>query len=195
MGGGGELAYWMQLKQVFQAYAVPFPLLQLRASVQWMEAHSVHRMESLAITPEQLFQSSEAILKGKIDEETRARLDLSDVVSALTDRYESLSDRAASIDPTLKAHVEALRVKAIQKVKALEKKMTRAQRRKMSDLQMQIESLQRAVFPGNGLQERWENPGFYYARYGRAYFDRIYDRIDPFDVSFYWMLESMDQSN
>jgi len=32
IGGGGELAYWLQLKDLFKNYAVPYPVLVLRNS-------------------------------------------------------------------------------------------------------------------------------------------------------------------
>jgi uncharacterized protein YllA (UPF0747 family) len=42
IGGGGELAYWLQLKDLFTHYDVPFPVLVLRNSFlivekQWQE--------------------------------------------------------------------------------------------------------------------------------------------------------------
>ena len=33
VGGGGELAYWLELKQVFDSSEAPFPVLVLRNSV------------------------------------------------------------------------------------------------------------------------------------------------------------------
>ena len=32
IGGGGELAYWMELSNVFEQVGVPYPVLQLRNS-------------------------------------------------------------------------------------------------------------------------------------------------------------------
>ena len=34
IGGGGELAYWLELKRVFNAVKVPFPVVWLRNSVK-----------------------------------------------------------------------------------------------------------------------------------------------------------------
>jgi bacillithiol biosynthesis cysteine-adding enzyme BshC len=195
VGGGGELAYWLQLKQVFDSYSVPFPLLQLRASLQWMDLHAAQKLQALGLNQAELFQSPDSILEGKLDDATRAQLNLNDFVMGMEANYGLLATRAATIDPTLQAHVESLRAKAIQKIEALEKKMARAQRRKMSDQRTQIDTLQRAVFPGSGLQERWENIGYYYAQYGPTYIDLIYDQLEPFGRSFFWLVEKPDQSN
>ena len=32
VGGGGELAYWLELKKVFEAVGIPYPMLVLRNS-------------------------------------------------------------------------------------------------------------------------------------------------------------------
>ena len=32
IGGGGELAYWLQLKDLFKNYSVPYPVLVVRNS-------------------------------------------------------------------------------------------------------------------------------------------------------------------
>ena len=37
IGGGGELAYWLELKDLFQYYNVPFPVLILRNSFLLVE--------------------------------------------------------------------------------------------------------------------------------------------------------------
>jgi len=38
IGGGGELAYWLELKSLFDHYQVPFPMLVLRNSFVILEA-------------------------------------------------------------------------------------------------------------------------------------------------------------
>jgi bacillithiol biosynthesis cysteine-adding enzyme BshC len=189
VGGGGELAYWLQLKDVFDRYQVPFPLLQLRASVQWMDSGSSTRMRALGVTYPDLFLPVEKILDEGIDAKTRSLLDLSEQRSILERAYSEVSQQATGIDPTLVAHVESLRVRALKKIDDLERKMIRAARRKMSDRRTQIETLQRRIFPGNGLQERWENVGYYYAQYGTAYFDLLYNRMNPFGAEFIWLSE------
>lgn len=37
IGGGGELAYWLELKDLFKYYNVPFPVLLLRNSFLLVE--------------------------------------------------------------------------------------------------------------------------------------------------------------
>src|SRR3546814_2950773 len=59
IGGGGELAYWMQLQAVFEAHHVHFPALILRNSVLLIDENSQKRLDSLRVSPTDLFQRSE----------------------------------------------------------------------------------------------------------------------------------------
>ena len=195
VGGGGELAYWLQLKSVFDSYHTPFPLLQLRASFQFMDRRSAERVNELGLKPEDLFQSADKLLEQKIDPAVREFLELGKQINALSSAYDSIQQQAQAIDPTLGPHVESLRIRSIDKIKTLEKKMLRAERRKMADQRTQIETLQRTLFPGNGLQERHENIGYYLSMYGSEYLDLIYAHLDPFGKSFCWLIEENDQSN
>lgn len=190
VGGGGELAYWLQLRSVFESAQVPFPLLQLRASIQWMDSSSATRLDSLKLHLSDLFKMVDSYLNEKIRAEGDGLFDLSRVSGELADRYAELARQAVTVDPTLGPHVESLRVRALKKIEELEKKMMRAERRKLLALRNQIESLQRSLFPGNGLQERWENVGYYYALYGEAYLQAVYEAINAFDGQFTWLIET-----
>ncbi|MBM3431889.1 MAG: bacillithiol biosynthesis cysteine-adding enzyme BshC [Bacteroidetes bacterium] len=187
IGGGGELAYWLQLKSVFDVFRVPFPLLELRASLQWVDARMDEKLSELAIKPVDVFASVDELLRMSMD--THATLDLSERMKNLSAEYDRIGNQAGSIDPTLRTHVNALRTQALKKIHALAAKMDRAERRKMSVVRHQIETLQRAAFPGQVLQERWDNVGYYYSLYGKDYLDRLYDHLDPFDRSFTWVIE------
>ena len=60
----------------------------------------------------------------------------------------------------------------------------------MSDQRSQIEIMQRDAFPGQVLQERWENVGYYYSLYGEKYLDWLYAAMEPFNRSFTWIIAS-----
>jgi uncharacterized protein YllA (UPF0747 family) len=43
IGGGGEMAYWVQLKQVFDAHNTLFPLIQQRNSLLLLDANTAKK--------------------------------------------------------------------------------------------------------------------------------------------------------
>jgi len=52
--------------------------------------------------------------------------------------------------------------------------MLRAEKRKFADQQRQIKAIKDHLFPGDGLQERIDNVSYYYAKWGRDFFDKLY---------------------
>ena len=190
IGGGGELAYWLQLKSVFEHHHVPFPLLQLRASIQWLDASMNSRMNEWQLNPADLFKSTDQLLDARIDKATLELLDLDSSLSKVTSIYEELRLKAKAIDPTLDQHVQALATRALHRIEELQKKMKRAERRKYATHRIQIDSLKLNVFPGGGLQERHENVATYFALLGPSYFDRIYEAIEVWNNEFAWIKES-----
>lgn len=57
IGGGGELAYWLQLKDLFDRYSIPFPVLLLRNSFMIIEEQVQNIIKKLEFSSEQLFAS------------------------------------------------------------------------------------------------------------------------------------------
>ena len=88
--------------------------------------------------------------------------------------YEQLKNVAGTVDATLAVHGDALKTKALKPLYALEKKMLRAEKRKVEDRRRQIHSIKTALFPFNGLQERIDNFMPYYAKWGKAFIDQLY---------------------
>ncbi|MDX1954853.1 MAG: bacillithiol biosynthesis BshC, partial [Chitinophagaceae bacterium] len=81
--------------------------------------------------------------------------------------------QAGAVDPTLANHTEAIKVQAVKKLKELEKKMLRAEKRKFADQQRQLSFIKDRLFPGEGLQERVDNFIPYYAKWGRGFLENL----------------------
>src|SRR5688572_5936123 len=63
VGGGAEVAYWLQLKLIFDEYNVPFPILILRNSAMYVNKATAARMHKLGLKAEDLFQDLNALKK------------------------------------------------------------------------------------------------------------------------------------
>jgi bacillithiol biosynthesis cysteine-adding enzyme BshC len=173
IGGGGELAYWLQLKDLFDHYAVPFPVLVLRNSFLVIEKHQKALMQKLKLSTAEIFQPELDIMNLCLEKEGK-KPGLNGEVTSLQQIYDELKKTAAGVDPTLEQHVEALRTRTVQKLVALEKKMLRAERKKNEAVSRQVSKLKEQLFPKAGLQERVENFTTYYARWGFRFIDELY---------------------
>ena len=174
IGGGGELAYWLELKNVFAHHHVPYPVLVLRNSFLVTQKHWIEKIAKLGFTVEEFFKSSEALLNQYVHRTTVNKIQLNGSLTKAEELYGLLKEQAAAVDPTLLQHVEALKTKAVYRLQELEKKIIRAEKRKYADQQRQIQTIKQQLFPGSGLQERKESILALYAKEGKSVIDLLY---------------------
>ncbi|MDE3124992.1 MAG: bacillithiol biosynthesis BshC, partial [Bacteroidota bacterium] len=174
IGGGGELAYWLELKQVFQEAGVPYPMLLLRNSFIIIEKKLLTNWRELGFQLHDLFKSI-LILQGDfIKKNSTAILSLQNEIAQLQEVYHQILEHAVKVDITLEKHVKALQHNAIEKIVSLEKKMTRAEKRKFATDIQRIEKIKNKIVPNQQLQERVENFSLFYAQYGPDLLQYLY---------------------
>ncbi|HET6243365.1 MAG: bacillithiol biosynthesis cysteine-adding enzyme BshC [Bacteroidetes bacterium] len=193
VGGGGELAYWLELKSVFDYYKTDFPALILRNSALWIDANSADRLKKLNLTAKDLFENSVTLINKLVAEQSDFELSLEDEMNELKTIYNRISTKALSIDVTLKASVEADLQKNLQSLKHLENKLLKAEKQKQEITVSQVTKLKEKLFPGNGLQERHENFIPYYLKHGDNYLDILKEQFKPFSESFLIIEENIYQ--
>ncbi|MEQ9119850.1 bacillithiol biosynthesis cysteine-adding enzyme BshC [Fulvivirga sp.] len=184
VGGPSEVAYWFQLKPIFDHYKIPFPALMPRNFAMIVPKHVSNKIEKTGLSWEEMFKDKNEIFKHIAIENTDNKVLLNGQMNELVDLFEKIKAQAESIDPTLKAHVEAQSVRTQHKLEVIEKKFIRAEKRKHSDKINQIESVLSYLFPNGGLQERTDNfLNFYLAN--PQFVKNLTDQLDPFDYRFH----------
>lgn len=173
IGGAGETAYWLQLKDLFNHYKILFPVLVLRNSFLIVEEKWQERISHLGFTAEDFFLPEQELMNSLVAKESKNETKLNGSLTELEQLYESFKKQAAAVDKTLEKHVSALKQQTVYRLQELEKKMLRAEKRKFTDQQRQIHSIKEHLFPGNGLQERRENLSYYYAKWGREFIQQL----------------------
>lgn len=184
IGGGGELAYWLELKKVFEAAHTPYPVLVLRNSFLLIEPSLAAKIQKLGLHTDDLFQPEQTLIEKIVKENSKHGLSLSAQINELNKLYLQVKNIAAAIDVTLAQHVTALQVKTEQQWKNLEKKMLRAEKRKFEIQTAQIKLIKQQLFPGNNLQERVENIAIWYARYGKEFLEVLYEHSKSMEAEF-----------
>ena len=188
IGGGGELAYWLQLKDLFAHYGVPFPILLLRNSFLIIEKKQEIARRKWQLSNEHLFLPELEIINTILKQEERLP-QLNGERAQLASVYEDLKKLAGGVDATLPKHVEALKTRSLQQLQKLEKKMMRAERQKDEALQNGVRQLKIALFPNGGLQERVENFSSFYARWGSGFIDELLEHSHALDQKFVILTE------
>ncbi|MGJ7029909.1 bacillithiol biosynthesis cysteine-adding enzyme BshC [Niabella hirudinis] len=174
VGGGGELAYWIQLKKIFEYYKVPYPLLVLRNSFLLLNGKQAALVKKLGFGTPQLFKPLHELKNDWIRAHSANDLDMEGALAGIKLLYAGLEAQAGPIDATLLRHIEALETTATKRITELGKKMLRAEKRNHQDAMNQAVKLKEQLFPLNNLQERIENFIPFYARYGSRLIDTLY---------------------
>ncbi len=184
IGGGAEVAYWLQLKTLFEHYRVAYPVVLLRQSVLWSnEAHTKLRQEMELSVPE-LFKEDDQLSRDYVSRHTSGEWKTEQETAEIEQIFARLQQKVTSLDPTLTQAAGAALTKMKYQLKVMETKMLRAEKRKMDVQLARIARLKAGLFPKGSLQERVENFAEYYLEYGPTFFDVVKQGIEPLRAQF-----------
>ncbi len=189
IGGGGELAYWLELKDLFQHYNIPFPVLLLRNSFMLIDEKTKSIIDKLKFDLNNIFKPENILINELVSMHTKNQLYLSLEKQQVSEIYAAISKAVKQIDVTLQNHTEALKTKTLNRLNALEKKMLKAEKRKFEIQASQIKKIRSSLFPFQELQERVENFMPYYAKYGQDFIDILYRHSLIFQQKFTVLIE------
>jgi bacillithiol biosynthesis cysteine-adding enzyme BshC len=186
IGGPSELVYWLQLKNMFGHFEMPFPLLMPRNFGVIIPQNIQRLKEKVEMNTADLFKSVLELEKEWLSKNSRKNLSFSANTEAIKETYSQMSTQAREVDPTLVKHLEALATQAINRIEKAEKKLVRAEKQKHLDALGQIEKIKSAIFPGGTLQERKDNFLNFYQD-NPAFIEELLKNFKPFDYRMHVM--------
>ncbi|MEM9678806.1 MAG: bacillithiol biosynthesis cysteine-adding enzyme BshC [Bacteroidota bacterium] len=184
IGGGGELAYWLQLKSSFEAHQVIFPILLLRNSVLITSRKQAEKLERLNVPTKDLFLKRDTFINKKVRKISNIDIDFSPQRNMLKEQFEHLHELAKQTDQSFLGAVKAQEVKQIKGLDALEKRLLKAQKRKLADEVSRMTELQEQLFPRQSLQERTVNFSELYLEFGEQLIPVLKAHLRPLQGEF-----------
>jgi len=179
VGGGGELAYWLQLKAYFDAVEVPFPMLLLRNSALLISDKQIQKLKKLNTSITELFLPTLELENLHTERLSEIDIDFSAQRTFLKEQFSSLYEVAEKTDASFLGAVAAQEKKQLNGLDKLEKRLLKAQRRKLNDQLERLTNLQEELFPGGHLQEREMNFSEFYLESGPEMLEIIRNELDP----------------
>ncbi len=184
IGGGGEIAYWLEMKNFFESQKVPFPILLLRNSVLLIPEKQLIKLEKLDISEEEIFSKQEELVAKKVSHISEINIDLSEEKQKLETMFAKLEELSNKTDQSFSGAVKAQSKKQQNGLKNLEKRLLKAQKRKHKELVNRIIILQNELFPNRSLQERNANFSEFYNEIGDELINGLLENIDPLNFKF-----------
>lgn len=190
IGGGGELAYWLQLKSMFAKFGIVFPMLQLRNSALLISKKEQKKLENLQISHQQLFKKQFELINTKVRQISNIPIDFSEQKKFLENQFSELYKIAELTDKSFENAIDAQKNKQLKGLDHLEKRLLKAQRLKLKDEVSRITDLQNQLFPQQSLQERKSNFSEFYLEYGNGLIEQLKENLDPLQNEFFVMVLS-----
>ncbi len=184
IGGGAEIVYWLQLKRNFDFYKVGFPILLLRNSGLVIRQETAAKINRLNFSAGDLFKDTDNLKNAWIKANSQHNLSLQEESREIQAIFERIKLRSYKIDATLSPSASAVQARLNHALSNLEKKLTRAEKRNYSTRIEQIDHIRQELFPKNSLQERTENFGLFYVKWGQHFIDELIRAFEPLDFRF-----------
>jgi bacillithiol biosynthesis cysteine-adding enzyme BshC len=184
IGGGGEMIYWLQLKSNFEAQEVIFPMLLLRNSSLLVTAKQQDKLARLDISEEDLFLDRNSFINQRVRRISNIDIDFSEQIKHLEEQFKNLYRLAEKTEKSFYGAVKAQEVKQIKGLKHLEKRLLKAQKRKLADEINRATELKDTLFPNQNLQERTTNFSEFYLENGEDLIPQLLNTLQPLKGEF-----------
>lgn len=184
IGGGGEIAYWLELKSFFEAVKITFPVLLVRNSVLLATEKQIIKADKLGLSWVDLFSKQSELVETVTRRHSPFPIDLTVQIEYLQKQFEALYAIAIQTDKSFTGAVKAQEAKQIKGLENLEKRLLKAQKRKFNDEIERVISLQNELFPNTSLQERQANFSEFYLEIGNDLILKLLKKLNPLQQTF-----------
>ena len=181
IGGGGEIGYWLELKNNFETQKVTFPILILRNSFVIATDKLMTKSANLGISFEELFLSNQELVNKKTKELSNIKIDFSEQKAILNIQFSELLKIAEQTDKSFTGAVKAQEVKQIKGLDNLEKRLLKSEKRIHFEKLKRITEIQNQLFPNGSLQERKSNFSVFYSQ---TFINEIISQSNPLEACF-----------
>ncbi len=184
IGGGAEIAYWLELKSFFEAENVTFPILLLRNSAVIATEKQARKLDRMELQWKDIFLPKNELHNRQTEKISAIPIDFSEQRKVINEQFEALLQIAEKTDKSFSGAVLAQQTKQLKGLDKLEKRLLKAQKRRYSDELERVNSLQEQLFPSGTLQERNANFSEFYLHNGEKLVPKLIEKLDPLSDEF-----------
>ena len=184
VGGGGELAYWLERKSQFEEFGISFPALIRRNSLLLLSSSQKKQWEKLGFKLEELFNAEFELINSYLQDATSFDINLDDEVGAISNLLAKVSEKAEKADKSLKGFAEAESTRMLKQLENIESRIKRSLKKREETSVSKIKKIKSQLFPGQGLQERHDNFFQHFLIHGSDLFDQLLPLLDPLNKEF-----------
>jgi bacillithiol biosynthesis cysteine-adding enzyme BshC len=180
VGGQAEIAYFAQMKGVYETFRLPMPVIYPRKNVTIVEKKVDHILKKYDLKIPDLWSHAAGIIAEITKKQIPDSLDkaLRLVLEHSEQDFESLKGEIIAFEPTLKDSIDLAKGKMNRQLKFMEKKILQAAAKRNETAIQQLQKAIANLYPNQHLQERVFNIVPYLIKYGYAFMDKLGQAID-----------------
>lgn len=157
IGGGGEIAYWLERKTQFNYFNIFFPVLIRRNSIMFIPESIQSAMKKLELSTLDLFEDTEKLIQHQVQKSSGIKATFEVEKQEVTSIFDKIAHRMSEIDKSLVGMVKGEEVKTMKTIEHLESKFIKAIKQKEDVTIQQVTNIKSKLFPSNSLQERYDS--------------------------------------
>lgn len=154
LGGGGELAYWVERKAQFDHFGIHYPILIRRDSLSWLDKTVLKKIKELNIDVSQFFMSRDIIIREFLSSGDKVSLYAEEEKKKIAEYLELICIKAEKKDPTVASALRAESRRIAKQVDQMENRLFRAEKQREDIAVNRIDYIKEKLFPTGKLQER-----------------------------------------
>ncbi len=185
IGGGGEIAYWLERKSVFEKHNIAFPILTRRDSVMLLDQKTKNQFENLGFELENIFLSPDDLIKRFVGQSDLAEhISVEDQRRKLKQIFDDIAEQATVLDQGYAKSILAEGTRQMKALDNIENRLRKIVKQREEQHLRKLSSIKERFFPGQSLQERKENFIPFYLKMGPSFIEELIEQLNPFDTNF-----------
>ena len=189
VSGPSELGYLGQLRQVYETFNIPMPVIYPRATATVVDMATLKFLDRYKVDFCELHAQDDSLLNALLTSQipTEVEQALQDAEQTITERLNTLNNVVQKIDPTLAGTVKSTRGRMEKDLRSLRTKIIQAAKRRDETLRRQFNRARSQAFPSGEPQERAVAGVYFLNKYGSAFINRLFEEL-PIDPGDHWLL-------
>jgi bacillithiol biosynthesis cysteine-adding enzyme BshC len=178
VGGPGEIAYWLQLKDVFKTYNTFLPVIFPRMFSGIITRQQCAKLEKAKIALAELFLPEFDLKQLVVSRSVQEEVSIDNQVQSIIKAFDEISSIASTIDGSLQSWAQAEKAKVLKQLEDIEKKLRKVEERKHEEAIKSVLTIREKILPNGKLQERQESV-FTFLVNDADLIQKLYRSLDP----------------
>ncbi len=180
VGGPSEIAYFAQIKPLYEFYNITSPIIYPRSSVTILENAISNSLEKYSVDVKDIFIDVEGVKKKIINSVDESSIDelFAGISNQVEEAFDQLKEKLFYLDKTIADSSNRYRDKIFSSINELKSKAEKAQQKKYEVTLRQIDRAAVNLFPNSNLQEREINFIYFVNKYGDEFIKKLFDELE-----------------